>query len=439
MYGYWKSPEESRASGNTMNNLDSTRVASCMDDFDPDSLTVDQALSRIRESVPMLTGIEQVPLRGALWRVTASPTTSPAAVPAHSNSAMDGYAVRAADLPHRGNKTLRLIGTAWAGRPLQARVQTDQCARIMTGAILPDGADTVIMQEDCEAGGGTVTFATGHRAGQFVRAAGEDIAEGATVVPAGKRLSPTELGLLASLGMGEVTVARKPRVAFFSTGDELRSIGESLQVGQIYDSNRYTLHGMLTRLGVDLIDMGVVRDEPGATGEAFSSAAAMADAIITTGGASVGDADYVTDTLRKLGSVNFWKVAMKPGRPLAFGRVGDALFFGLPGNPVSVMVTFYQFVMPALRRLMGEHDVQPVRIKARLQTALQKRPGRLEFQRGYLTADPGQGLSVQSTGEQGSGILNSMSQANCFIVLPLESGDVSADALVDVEPFYGIV
>lgn len=430
---------ESRGRGDAMNKLNVTHAAGCMEDFDPNSLTVDQALGRIQETVETLAGIEQVPLRSALWRISARSVTCPSAVPAHSNSAMDGYAVRSADLPSSGEKALRVIGTAWAGRPLDGRVETDQCARVMTGAILPNGADTVVMQEDCEADGDSVTLGTGHRAGQFVRAAGEDIAEGAIVVPAGKRLSPTELGLLASLGMGEVTVVRKPRVAFFSTGDELRSIGEPLQLGQIYDSNRYTLHGMLTRLGVDLIDMGVVRDEPDATGDAFSSAAAMADAIITTGGASVGDADYVTDTLRQLGSVNFWKVAMKPGRPLAFGRVGDALFFGLPGNPVSVMVTFYQFVMPALRRLMGEHDVHPMRIKARLQSDLRKRPGRLEFQRGYLTTDPDGGLSVHSTGAQGSGILNSMSQANCFIVLPLESGDVTADTLVDVEPFYGLV
>jgi molybdenum cofactor synthesis domain len=241
------------------------------------------------------------------------------------------------------------------------------------------------------------------------------------------------------LGIGEVNVTRKLRVAFFSTGDELRSIGDVLEDGQIFDSNRYTLHGMLSRLGVDIIDMGVIRDVRTDLQSGFEKASMLADVLITTGGVSIGEADYVKEILENVGTVHFWKVAMKPGRPLAYGKIKDTCFFGLPGNPVSVMVTFYQFVQPALRYLMGENLTEPVTIKVLCKSRLKKRQGRVEYQRGILVRDSSGQLIVQKTGMQGSGILRSMAQANCFIILPMESGNVEPDTLVDVQPFFGLV
>ncbi|MGH8248287.1 MAG: molybdopterin molybdotransferase MoeA, partial [Gammaproteobacteria bacterium] len=360
-------------------------------------------------------------------------------VPSGTNSAMDGYAVRADDIPNDGTRELRLIGTAFAGKPLRNALKPGTAARIMTGGILPDGADTVIIQEQVEQRGDVVVIASGTRRADNVRMAGEDIRIGDTVLRRGIRFTPADLGLLASLGIGEVEIVRRPRVAFFSTGDELRSVGEKLGKGEIYDSNRYTLFGMLSRLGAEITDMGVVRDERGATEAAFLKAAANADVIITSGGVSVGEADYVKETLNKVGKVEFWKVAMKPGRPLAFGRVKDAWFFGLPGNPVSVMVTFYQFVQPALRRLMGEPDAAMLTIRVPCLSKLKKRPGRVEYQRGILDRDDQGQLTVKKTGAQGSGILSSMSQANCFIILPMESTGIESGTLVDVQPFFGIV
>lgn len=411
----------------------------CMDDHDPASLTAEEALRRIEAAIAPVEGIEQCALRGALGRVLAEDVRSAINVPAHDNSSMDGYAVIGADLPASGARELKLIGTSWAGKPYPGRIQSGQCARIMTGAVIPEGADTVVIQERVERDGDTVRIGPGNAPGQNVRRAGEDIATGQVALNAGKRLMPAELGLLASLGIGEVKVRRRPRVAFFSTGDELRSIGEPLGPGEIYDSNRYTLYGMLQRLGVEVIDMGVVRDDREAIQRAFTEAAQMADAVITSGGVSVGEADYVKETLERLGKVDFWKIAMKPGRPLAFGRVREALFFGLPGNPVSVMATFYQFVQPALRRLMGETGIQPVKVKACCTSRLKKAPGRVEFQRGILQTGADGTLEVRGTGEQGSGILSSMSRANCFIILPMECAAVEPGTPVDVQPFEGLV
>ncbi len=415
------------------------RDPSCIDDFDPGSISVEEALGRIEGHIEPVAGTERVPVRGALNRVLARPVASPFDVPGYANSAMDGYAVRAADLPGADAVNLRVMGTAWAGAPFAGHLAPGQCVRIMTGAKLPEGSDTVVMQEHVERTGERVRVGPGHRPGQNVRHPGEDIGAGTAVLDAGCRLTPSELGLIASLGIAEVTVKRRVRVAFFSTGDELRSIGEPLGEGELYDSNRYTLHGMLARLGVEVLDMGVVRDRREDVEAAFGAAADAADAIITSGGVSVGEADYVTETLQRLGEVNFWKIAMKPGRPLAFGRVAEAWFFGLPGNPVSVMVTFYQFVQPALRRLAGETPVAPKRFRVPAATPLRKRPGRVEFQRGVLVRDEDGRLTVHSTGLQGSHVLSGMSRANCFIVLPLETGDLEAGAEVEVEPFEGIV
>jgi molybdopterin molybdotransferase len=413
--------------------------ASCLDEFDPNSVLPADALRRILEPLRAVTETERVALRPALDRVLAEDIRSSVNVPAATNSAMDGYAVRGTDIPSSGTATLRVLGTIFAGKPLNAELKPGEAARIMTGGVMPPGSDTVVIQERAQRDGDNVIIGPDTRTGENIRVAGEDIKVGDVVLKCGQRLSPADLGLLASLGIGEVSVLRKVKVAYFSTGDELRSIGEALGAGDVYDSNRYTLHGMLTRLGVDYVDLGVVRDDRAALEAAFNSAAQSADVVITSGGVSVGEADYIKETLRKLGDIEFWKVAIKPGRPLSYGQLGKARFFGLPGNPVSVMVTFYQFVQPALRRLMGEKDSAPLTIRARCVSKLKKRPGRVEYQRAVLERDDKGELTVRKTGMQGSGILTSMSRANCFIILPLESTGQDAGAIVEVQPFGGIV
>ncbi|EHQ53578.1 molybdenum cofactor synthesis protein [Ectothiorhodospira sp. PHS-1] len=415
-------------------------LSSCCDDHDPDALTLEQARTRALAQVSPIRGRECLMLRLALGRVLAEPVIAGAPVPAHDNAAMDGYALMGADLPRQGKAVLDVIGTAWAGRPFMNAIGQGQCVRIMTGAMIPPGCDTVIMQEHVEVQGQRVHVGTGHRSGENIRSAGEDIRAGQTVLAAGTLITPARLGLLASLGRVEVTVHRRLRVALFSTGDELIALGKPLPPGGIHDSNRHTLSGMLTRLGVDLIDMGVVRDAPQHLREAFEEAARCADVLITTGGVSVGEADFVRDLLGELGRISFWKVAIKPGRPMAFGQLGQTVFMGLPGNPVSAAVTFYQVVQPALRRMMGEADVSlPPCFPVRCLSDLKKRPGRMEFQRGVLSqADDGEWV-VRATGSQGSGILSSMSEANCFIVLELEQGPVAAGGLVKVQPFQGLI
>ncbi|MGH8502511.1 MAG: molybdopterin molybdotransferase MoeA [Gammaproteobacteria bacterium] len=413
--------------------------ASCQDDYDPDSLPADEAVARVRAHLQPVNGFEQVALRGALGRVLAEDVYSKIDVPGHTNSAMDGFAIRGTDIPADGARSLAIIGTAWAGRPFKGECGAGECVRIMTGAPMPTGADSVVIVERAEVQGESIRIGADNKSGQNVRAAGEDIARGTRVLAAGQRLLPAQLGLLASLGIGEVKVTRRLRVAFFSTGDELKNVGEPLGKGDVYDSNRYTLHGMLSRLGADIIDMGVIRDEPQALEAAFSQAARLADVVITSGGVSMGEADFVKQTLGKLGQIDFWKVAMKPGRPLAFGRIGDAWFFGLPGNPVTVMVTFYVFVQPALHELMGAPASPPLTLKLPCVSKLKKRPGRVEYQRGVMERSEQGQLTVRKTGAQGSGILTSMAAANCFIVLPMASGNVQPGTEVDVLPFSDFV
>ena len=412
---------------------------SCRDDFDPKSLSADAALEQIKAGVSRVRGIEKIALRAALNRILAEDIHSRINVPSGTNSAMDGYAVNSADIPGQGLAGLNVLGTAWAGKPFAGAVTPGNCVRIMTGAIMPAGADTVIIQEDVQLTDSGINIDGSTRKGDNVRQAGEDIAVGDRVLTQGRRLNPADIGLIASLGIAEVCVVRRLRVAFFSTGDELRSIGETLNDGAIYDSNRYTLYGMLERMGADIIDMGVIKDDLDDLEEAFAVAAANADVLITSGGVSVGEADYIKQILAKLGAVDFWKVAIKPGRPLAFGHVGDAVFFGLPGNPVSVMVTFYEFVQPALRKMIGEDDAGILTLKARCDSRLKKRPGRVEYQRGILQKDETGNLVVTKTGAQGSGILRSMSQANCFIILPIDSDGVEPGTYVDIQPFSGLV
>ena len=425
-----------------MKTSQSLYQASCADDYDPDSMPVDRARALIRQFLTPLTSTERVAIRAALGRILAQDIDSPVAVPGHDNSAMDGWAVRFSDLATDAETELKRVGESFAGKPYTGAMGPGQTVRIFTGAVMPAGSDSVVMQERAKEIAGVVHIPPGALAkvGQHRRFAGEDLKPGQRVFSAGQPVRPAELGMLASLGLGEVTVFRKLRVAFFSTGDELKSIGTSLAAGEIYDSNRYTLYGMLVRLNFDVVDMGSVPDAPDALERAFTAAAASADVVITMGGVSVGDADFVRPLMDKLGEVLFWKIALKPGRPLAYGRIGNAHFFGLPGNPVAVMVTFYEFVREALLVLAGQRDAgPPPTFKATLSAPLRKAPGRTEFQRGVLAPDGAGGWTVRTTGDQGSGILSSMSQANCFIVLPTPTGDVAAGETVDVQLLEGLI
>jgi molybdopterin molybdotransferase len=419
-------------------------VVSCLSDYDPDALPVRHAQQIIRDFVTPIRSVEQVALRSALDRVLAADVISPISVPAHDNSAMDGYALRGSDLRPDAPTTLTVVATIYAGRPSELVPAPGECVRIMTGGVMPDGCDSVIPQEHVAHISDTaITINPGTiRTGDNRRFAGEDLMAGSAALRKGKLIRPADLGLLASLGIAEVPVQRRLRVAFFSTGDELRSIGEPLDAGCVYDSNRYTLYGMLTRLGCDIVDMGIVRDQPQALEEALRNACENADAIVTSGGVSVGAADYTREIMAKLGDVTFWKIGMRPGRPLAFGQIGSngksAFLFGLPGNPVAVMVSFYFFARAALLHMMGaEAPLELVRVKSA--GAIRKKPGRTEYQRGILSRDPNGDQQVRITGSQGSGILRSMSEANCMVVLHDEQGNVAAGDLVDVLLFEGLV
>jgi molybdopterin molybdotransferase len=416
-------------------------------DGDPKALPVTEALRMICERVSAIEATERLPLRKALDRVLAEDIISPINVPAYDNSAMDGYALRGADLPAEGAAPIvfKTIGIAYAGRPFLQAPAAGECVRIMTGAAIPPGCDSVIPQE-LAAGidDDQVTIAHGAiRAGANLRQAGEDLKAGGIALAKGRVMRPADLGLVASLGIAEVTVRRTLRVAFFSTGDELRSLGDCLDEGCVYDSNRYTLFGMLTRLGCEVIDMGIVRDDPAALEAALREACKSADAIITSGGVSEGAADYTRDIMALIGDVAFWKLAMRPGRPLAFGRVqadgGSAWLFGLPGNPVAVMVSFYMFARPALLRMMGaQAQHTPQTMQARATEAIRKRPGRTEYQRGILSNGAGGEAQVRLTGAQGSGILSSMTEANCIVVLHHAQANVAAGQMVDVLLFDGL-
>ncbi len=428
-----------------MQSLDD--IAACVAGYDPNALPVAQAQDFIARLVPRVQAVESLAIRAALGRVLARDIVSPIHVPSHDNAAMDGYALRAADLAADGDTLLAVAGTALAGEQFRGAVGPGEGVRIMTGAVMPAGLDTVVPQEFTRpAADGRVCIPAGTvSAGDNRRLAGEDLARGEVALAAGRILTPADLGLLASLGQAEVPVFRRLRVAFFSTGDELRSIGEPLDEGCVYDSNRYTLWGMLQRLGVELIDMGVVRDDPDALREAFTQAAACADAVITSGGVSVGEADHTKQVMKALGEVLFWKIAMRPGRPMAIGRLQPpgqarpAMLFGLPGNPVAVMVTFYAFVRDALLAMSGATP-QPLPLLRAVSTeALRKKPGRTEYQRGILTPMADGRWQVQITGAQGSGILRSMSQANGMVVLHHGQGSVAAGDLVDVIPFNGLI
>jgi molybdopterin molybdotransferase len=420
-------------------------IAAKIAGYDPASLPVAQAQEFIARLVPRVRAVEMLALRSSLGRVLARDIVSNIDVPSNDNSAMDGYALRGSDLSDTADTILDMAGSGFAGQQAIATAPPGTCVRIMTGAVMPSGLDTVVPQEFVKVDGHRVTVPAGVvGAGDNRRMAGEDLAKGEAALSAGRVLRPADIGMLASLGQAEVPVMRRLRVAFFSTGNELRSIGEPLDPGCVYDSNRYTLWGMLQRLGVDIIDLGVVRDDPAALAAAFTTAAREADAVITSGGVSVGEADHTKMVMAKLGDVLFWKIAMRPGRPMAIGRIEvdaghSAILFGLPGNPVAVMVTFYALVRDALLAMSGS-TAQPLpMLRAATIEPLRKKPGRTEYQRGVVSrGDDGQ-WQVRITGSQGSGILRSMSEANGLVVLSHDQGNVAAGELVDVLPFDGLV
>ncbi|WP_432241209.1 molybdopterin molybdotransferase MoeA [Herbaspirillum robiniae] len=420
-------------------------IISCISGYDPDAMSVAQAQAVIRDFIEPITAVEKVSIRSALSRVLAQDIVSRIDVPAHDNSAMDGYALRGEDVAAGGAVTLQVIGAVHAGASFAGEIRPGQCVRIMTGAPMPADCDTVVPQElTVDAREHAVTIPAGRaRPGDNRRLRGEDLAMGSVALPRGRRLRPSDIGLLASLGIPEVSVQRRLRVAFFSTGDELRSVGEPLDPGCVYDSNRYTLYGMLTRLGCEVIDMGVVGDDPAALEAAFRSACEEADAVITSGGVSVGEADYTKQIMASLGEMMFWKIAMRPGRPLAFGRIAskgrDAYLFGLPGNPVAVTVSFSFFVRDALLRLAGAEPKPLPRLRVKSTGPIRKRAGRTEYQRGILAPDEHGLWSVKLTGTQGSGVLRSMSDANCIIELEHERGDVAAGEEVSIVVFDGLI
>lgn len=405
-----------------------------MGDYDPDSMPVEQARQLIQQFLAPLAEHELINLQDALHRTLAADILSPMNVPPHDYSAMDGYAVRYDDLANAPSR-LTLIGSAFAGRAFAGRVAAGECVRIMTGALIPEDCDSVVMQEHVQVAESLIEIGEGHTRGQNIRLVGEDITQGATVLTSGRIIRPAEMGLLASLGFSEIKVYRKLKVALFSTGDELQQPGKPLAPGQIYNSNRYTLLGMLGELGVEIIDMGTIRDDKASLKLALLDAAARADVIITSGGVSVGEADYIKQLLAEIGEVVFWKIAMKPGKPLAYGKIGTCHFFGLPGNPVAVMVTFQQFVRDALRALMGQQPKLTIELQATCLSPIRKVPGRTEFQRGILSRDKNGGWVVHTSGAQCSGILSSMSKANCYIVLPVSQGRLEAGSTVQVQPF----
>jgi molybdopterin molybdotransferase len=412
---------------------------SCMDDYDPNAMSVAQARAFIAQFLSPVIETENISTMQALGSVLAADIISPSNVPNHNNSAMDGYAFKFFE----GAKIIKIIGTAFAGKAFAGMVNAGECVKIMTGAVIPAGADTVVMQERIAIKSDCITLLEVPVKGANVRLAGEDLKIGQTVLAKGQHLKPADLGLIASLGISEVQVYRQLKVAFFSTGDELVSVGKKLEEGQIYDSNRYTLFGMLSRLGVVISDLGNVPDNPNLLEKTLLKAASENDVVITSGGVSVGEADYMKALLAKHGQVLFWKINMKPGRPLAYGKIGlnnqkQAHYFGLPGNPVSAMVTFYQFVQPALQALSGAASRASPLFHVECVTPIKKATGRTEFQRGILFEDAGE-WKVKPLPNQGSGVLSSMSAANCFIVLDETVGNCEAGTIVKVQTLDSFV
>ena len=402
-------------------------------------LSIDAALAQIQNTLNSVTETEKLGLKQALGRVLATPVIAAINLPGDRNSAMDGYAFASSDRVADQPFSLKLVGTSWAGRPFTGELHAGECVRIFTGAVLPDYTDSVIMQEQVTVEEKTVLFPANGRPFQNVRAVGEDVKQHSLLLDAPKKLRAADLGLLAATGVAEVEVKRKLKIAFFSTGDELIPLGQKLDSGQIYDSNRYILHGLLANPGFEIKDMGVIPDNKVLLEQVLVGAAENMDVIITTGGASVGEADYIQEILAACGKVSFWKIAMKPGKPLAFGSIGKCIFFGLPGNPIAVMATFDRIVSAALRQLSGEPVLKPLQLKAVCQSPLKKAAGRQEYQRGIFQQTEAGVFTVESAGRQGSNILSAMSRANCYIVLPRECCGVQPGQEVIVEPFDSLI
>ena len=419
------------------------QIAAALEGYDPQALSVPQVQAFLKQLAPLRHDgpVETLPVMAAGERILARDVVSPVDVPPHDNSAMDGFAFAGSDLSATEPTVLQcvghaLAGAAWAGPP----PQTGQCLRITTGAIMPAGLDTVVAHEMVQVQGDRITVPLGRvHTGDNRRMRGEDIAQGQAALRQGQRLTPAAWGLLASLGLPEVAVRQRLRVAYFSTGDEILSLGQVPREGAVYDSNRYTVCGLLQRMGCEWIDLGVVPDDPHRLRAAFEEAAQRADAIITSGGVSVGEADHTKALMRELGDVDFWRIAMRPGRPMAVGRMGQTLMFGLPGNPVAVMVTFLAFVRPALWRMMGCTDAPPLLVRAQSQQAMRKKAGRTEYQRGVVSRSDNGTLQVSTTGNQGSGVLSSMVQGNALIVLHHDQGHVAEGDPVDVMLFDGAI
>lgn len=401
-----------------------------------------QALDKMQAALGNVCQAISLPLAQALGYALAEEIKSPLNVPSFNNSAMDGYALNRADLINCSVEqpiTLKQVGSSFAGAPYRGQLASGECIRIMTGAVMPDCADSVVMQERSTAKDGLISFTQCPKLADNVRLAGEDIKLGQRVLGKGHKLTPRDIPLIASLGLADIPVFRKLKVAVISSGDELKNLGETLAEGDIYDSNRYSIIALLSRLNVDTIDFGIVKDDKNLLREAFIKADQQADVVISSGGVSVGEADFIKDILAELGSINFWKLAIKPGKPFAFGKLSKSVFFGLPGNPVSAMVTLYQLAVPAMATLSGLNPQPAIRFSAIVQEKFKKSPGRTDFQRAIYSVNNHGQLVVQSTGQQGSGVFSSMSQSNCFIVLEQDRGDVTKGETVIIEPYSALM
>ncbi|HHG3404607.1 TPA: bifunctional molybdopterin-guanine dinucleotide biosynthesis adaptor protein MobB/molybdopterin molybdotransferase MoeA [Vibrio parahaemolyticus] len=409
--------------------------AACCDTLSPAFLSVVQGQEKILSLVNTVSEIEACKIENAYGRVLAEHIISPVNVPQNTNSAMDGYAIRSDDVDR---DSYQVVAEVMAGHAYDQPLEVGQAVKIMTGAPTPRNGDTVVMREQASQEGDKVTFnGSNIKAGQNVRQAGEDLAIGSDVFTAGTRLASPEMGMIASLGFGEANVFRKLKVAVFSTGDEVQAPGTEQKANSIYDSNRFTIMGMLEKLGCEILDFGILKDNEQLMIEALENASAQADVVMTSGGVSVGDADYIKLALDKLGQIDFWRINMRPGRPLAFGQINNKPFFGLPGNPVAVMVSFINFVEPALRKMQGEQGWKPLKVNAIATENLRSRQGRTEFSRGIYELDNTGRLTVRTTGKQGSGILRSMSEANCLIEISPAIDTVKAGESVTIIPLQG--
>lgn len=400
----------------------------------PGLMPIEEAMEKMLSPIKPIQTTLRLPLADAIGFVLAQDILSPINVPPFDNSAMDGYAIRRADLSQQA--VLPLAGKSFAGQPFEGEWPAGSCIRIMTGAKIPDGADAVVMQENTEVSDEGIRFLqTDVKPNNNIRPTGDDIRQGDVVLPKGERLTARDIPMIATLGVSHVEVVRKPRVAFFSTGDELKPLGEPLLDGQIYDSNRYGIKPLIENFGCEPIDLGIVPDCPEKLAATFEQAQRLADVVVTSGGVSVGEADYTKDILEQLGEIGFWKLAIKPGKPFAFGQLSSAWFCGLPGNPVSAVLTLYVLVQPMLAKLAGHTQWQaPPMIPAVTHTAFKKSPGRTDYQRGIYRVENGQ-FVVETTGNQSSGAFRSMSLANCFVILERERGNVAEGETVHIQLF----